>query len=139
MGVGTLKSSKQKNLRDQIFHSPQQEKSQEQMSDIPVINLDLPKTPGTSVPGRIRLVSKFLTSDCYLNLSYVTLPSIETRNYLNIGISLQIPSLICRLNIMEDANTFDKTNEKQLGNCLFFSSTGCQEGGEEESVEDHHG
>lgn len=38
---------------------------------------------------------------------------------------------------MEDANTFDKTNEKEFGNCFFFRSAGCQEGGEEESVEDH--
>lgn len=84
------------------------------MSDIPVISLDLPKTPGTSISERIGLVSKFLTNDWYLNLSYVTLPTTETRNDLNIRISSQIPSLICRLNIMEDANAFDKTNEKNL-------------------------
>lgn len=47
------------------------ERSQEEMSDILVISLDLPKTPGTSISGRIRLVSKFLTNDWYLNLSYV--------------------------------------------------------------------
>lgn len=40
---------------------------------------------------------------------------------------------------MGDANTFDKTNEKEFGNCLSFRSAGCQEGGEKASVEDHQG
>lgn len=47
------------------------EESWEEMSDILVISLDLPKTPATSISGRIILVSKFLTNDRCLNLSYV--------------------------------------------------------------------
>lgn len=131
------KSSEGSNISQPPVGRLKMEGSQEQMSDIRVISLHLPKTPGTSICGRIRLVSKFWTNDWYFNLSYATLPTTETRNDLNIRISLQILSLICRLNIMEDANTFAKTNEKEFGNCLLFRSAGCQEGGEEGSVEDH--
>lgn len=40
---------------------------------------------------------------------------------------------------MGGANTFDKTNEKEFGNCLSFRSARCQEGGEKAGVEDHQG
>lgn len=61
------------------------EGSQEQT---PGISLDLPKTSDSK---RIKLVSTYLASDCYLSLSFVTLLIAETRNDLNIGISLESP------------------------------------------------
>lgn len=75
MGVGTPKGTTQNNLRDDILHSPQWEdgkRSQEQMSDVPVISLDLPKPAGTPGSGRIAVVFKCLMSGWCLKLSSVT-------------------------------------------------------------------
>lgn len=55
---------------------------------MPGISLDLPKTSNSE---RIKLVSTYLESDCYLSLSFVTLLIAETRNDLNIRISLESP------------------------------------------------
>lgn len=71
------------------------EESWEEMSDILVISLDLPKTPATSISGRIRLVSKFLTNDRCLNLSYV-----RDKKWSEHQDFIRDPSPICKLNIM---------------------------------------
>lgn len=93
---------------------------------------ELPKNPSTSHSKRITSAFKFLASDWYLSLSFLTLPS---RNDLNIRTSLGIPSLICRLNLVENVNIPDETDEKTFGNGYFFRPAGREKRAHEESVE----